>query len=170
MSFHPQVVQIAPDRLQEFGRNPEAYYQWVEEIQGEGVVFLQHDLADPADKALCVDEFVLSLLTDLSNEGTPLHRALLSGSHILMGVEDGFGTVSYHTAAEVATLADALEQFPEDRLAQRFQEHAADYLMAANGIYNAQEIRALQIGHFRRLQGFYRRAASRGQAVLLILL
>ena len=146
---------------------------FIEDLE-EHATFFNPRLTDPVDRVLYVDEFTLSLLTDmypLETPLAPLNRALRLGSHILDGAQYGVGGVLFHGADEVRAISKELTQIPESDLCVFYEEHATDFRLAAKGYLESDEaILKYQKAHSRRLVAFYQTAARQGNAMLLIVM
>ncbi len=173
MSIDSCLIRITALELKTLQEQPDSLSLFVESLEDYSALLdRKHD--DPINRVLYVDEFTLSLLTDmypLETPFAPLNRALRLGSHILDGAEYGMGIVLLHTGAEVKAISDELSRFPEQDLRARFEEHAADFRLAATGYLESDEaILQYQAVHFRRLVTFFQAAAHQDDAMLVLVM
>ncbi len=171
MSVEACLIRVTPPELKQLQDQPDSLDALIENLQ-EHSVFFNPNLDDPVERVLYVNEFTLSLLTELDNDSTPLaplNRALIFGNHVLEGAAYGMGEVLFHTPEEVQVLARELSRLPESELRPRFESRAADFRLAAQGYLEGDDaILQHQQGHFKRLVEFYRGAAQEGDAMLVL--
>ncbi len=173
MSIDSCLIRVTSLELKSLQDQPESLPIFIQDLDKRSA-FYTAKLADPVDRVLSVEEFTLSLLTDLYPLETPLaplNRALRLGSHLLDGAHYGAGVVLFHTAEEVRVISEQLSQIPERDLRALFQEHAEDFRLAAAGYLDTDAaILEYQRAHFRQLVAFYQKAADQSNAMLLIVM
>ncbi|WP_431263517.1 YfbM family protein [Roseateles chitinivorans] len=153
-----QAVKDDPDRLAE-------------------ILFPEDEGEDDGEEGGGVDEIdidkawhglhhLLGLVT--GDEEAPAARAILGGTEI--GEDDGYGPPRYFDPEEVREIAAALDEITEEQLSAVFDPAR----MTAEGIYpesiwadEGQEALDYLLGYYPEMVDFYRRAAERGDGVLL---
>lgn len=109
------------------------------------------------------------LLTGDAWEGAkPLCDAILGGTEI--GADVGYGPARYVDARTVAAIAAELQQWPAERLAQRYDPTA----LARNEIYpqiwdEGEEALEYLLVWYQKMREYYLDAAAKGNAMLVFL-
>ncbi len=169
MSVDTCLVRVTALELKGLERHPESFTSFISDLRDK-TVFFNPNLDDPVERVLYVDEFIRSLLTDmtaLEEVFEPLNRALMFGGHVLGG--ESIGPAAFHMADEVKGISRELADFSEGNLRELVFKHAAEFRMVTVGFLDSDEaILAYQKGHFDRLSAFYRGAAQQGDAMLLL--
>lgn len=167
MGMYAYLISVTPDHLREVIADPDADEDG---LYPEPEAFAAGDALD-LGKAWDGLHF---LLTDgTRDEDSPLGQAVRGGEPIAEYDEDKnlYGPPRALQPSEVKAVADALAALPADVLRQRFGDGSR---LTTEGVYPEDwadpDALPWLLTTFAQLVAFYRRAADRGNAVLVVLI
>jgi len=190
MSVNAWLIQVSPEQLATFEEQQATLLAFVEDMGESYAIAPDVKIDKPIERALYIEEFAKSLLTDLKSTPSPfepIHRAMMFPSHIFDGVGYEYG-IGFHTADEVKSLYGSLNGFPqasfqallESRLASMREVYSeADFqdlktwfqrihLARVDRMDIGEAVRQYQQVCFERLVTFFKQASQQGNAMLLL--